>query len=69
MNQPYQIKTIPLRKCRRCGNTWSSEHDKLEPGDQINIVIVKIAYCPSCSDSFAEETDRPTYRREGKRIK
>lgn len=65
----YQIKTIPLRKCRRCATTWSSEHEKLEPGDQVHIVIFTIAYCPSCADDFAEETDRPTYRRAGKRIR
>ena len=42
----------------------------MEPGDQINIVPVKIAYCPSCSESFAAELDRPTYERhDGKRIK
>lgn len=49
---------------------WSSEREQLEPGDQINIVMVKIAYCPHCAEDFAEETDRPTYeRRSGKRIR
>ena len=72
--QPFPIKTISLRQCRRCKTTWSSEHEQLEPGDQINIAFVKIAYCPSCAEGFSEETDRPTYeqrsgKRTGKRIR
>jgi len=68
--QEFLIKTILLRKCRRCQTMWSGDHEQLEPGDQVNIVIVKIAYCLSCAESFAEETDRPTYeRRSGKHIR
>lgn len=70
MNTPWPIKTLSIRQCRRCKTTWSSEREKLEPGDQINIVPVTIAYCPACSEDFAEETDRPTYeRRTNKRIR
>ena len=66
----FPIKTISLRQCRRCNETWNSESEKLEPGDKINIVIVKIAYCPACAEDFSAEIDRPTYRREsGKRIR
>jgi len=65
--QPFQIKTLMLRECRRCKTTWSSEREQLEPGDQINIEKVFIAYCPSCADSFAEELDRPTYQRQTKK--
>ena len=66
----WPIKTISLKQCRRCKTTWSSEREKLEPGDQINIVPITIAYCPACADGFAEEIDRPTYeRRTNKRIR
>lgn len=68
--QPFQIKTIALRQCSTCRTTWSSERETLEPGDQINIVIVKIAYCPVCAEDFAQQEGRPTYqRRTGKRIR
>lgn len=66
----WQIKTITLKQCRRCTTTWSGESENIASGDQINVVTVKIAYCPSCADDFAKETDRPTYRRDiNKRIK
>lgn len=61
--QSFPIKTITLRQCRRCKTTWNSEREKLEPGDQINIAIIRIAYCPSCADDFAAEIDQPTYDR------
>lgn len=68
--QPFQIKTITLKECRRCKTTWNSEREQLDPGDQINIMKVFIAYCPSCAESFAAESDRPTYqRRPNKRIR
>ncbi len=68
--QPFQIKTITLRRCRRCRETWNTEREELEPGDKINIVIVGIAYCPACAQSFAAETDEPRYeRRTNKRIR
>lgn len=66
---PFPIKTISLRQCNRCKTTWSSERERLEPGDQINIVMVKITYCPACAEDFAAEIDRPMYERTGKRIK
>ena len=61
--QSFPIKTISLRECRRCKSLWSSEREKLEPGDQIHIAMVKIPYCASCADDFAAETDQPTYKR------
>ena len=63
----WPIKTIALRECRRCKTKWSSDREKLEPGDQINIMIVSIAYCPACAEDFGSEIDRPTYRRAEKR--
>ncbi|MEE8113309.1 MAG: hypothetical protein V3T23_03035 [Nitrososphaerales archaeon] len=53
----------------RCKTTWSSEHERLEPGDQVNIEKVRIQYCPACAEGFAAESERPTYHRPGKRIK
>ena len=67
--QPFPIKTLAVKVCRRCKTTWCDETVKLEAHDQINLTKVTIAYCPVCADSMAAETDRPTYRREGKRIK
>lgn len=65
----YQIKTIALKKCARCGLHWSAERILLEPGDQINLdASIRIVFCPSCSDGFSQEIDRPTYRRTGKKI-
>jgi hypothetical protein len=57
------IKTIAFRQCSRCRTMWNSEHEKLEPGDQINITMIKIAYCPTCADDFAAEIDQPGYKR------
>lgn len=67
--QPFPIKTITLRFCRRCKTTWSDERVQLEQADQVNIVKVTIAYCPVCAEDFSKETDRPTYRRGGKRLR
>jgi len=64
-----RIKTITLKKCRRCRTLWNSDRVELEPCDQINIVTVTIEYCPSCAEGMAEETDRPTYERRGKKIR
>jgi len=67
--QPFPIKTITLKSCRSCGTTWSGENVELNVHDQINLVTVTIAYCPVCADEIAKETDRPTYRRVGKKVK
>ena len=68
--QPFPIKTITTKKCRRCKTVWADDKERIEPGDQLNFVEVKIAYCPACADSFAAESERPTYeRRTGKRIR
>jgi len=67
--QNFQIKTIQIRDCRRCKTTWAAEAITLEVEDQVNFVRVTIAHCPACSESFAAEIDRPTYRRTGKRVK
>lgn len=67
---PWPIKTVATKKCRRCKAVWADDKERLEPGDQLNFVEVKIAYCPACADSFAAESERPTYeRRTGKRIR
>lgn len=47
---------------------WSSENIHLDTHDQVNITLIKIAYCPACEETMAEETDRPGYRRVGKRV-
>ena len=67
--QPFPIKTIALKQCARCKTQWSTERITLEPHEQVNQVIVKIAYCPACAESFAAETDRATYNRTGKKLR
>ena len=67
--QPFQIKTISLRQCVNCRTTWAGERDTIEPGSQINIMYVRVAYCPACRDDFVEEQAKGSYERRGKRIK
>ncbi len=67
--QKFSSKTLEIRKCRRCNTTWSAEDITLSVQDKLEILTITIAHCPVCSDSFASEIDRPTYKRTGKRIK
>jgi hypothetical protein len=64
----FVTKTIQIRKCRRCQSIWAAEPTTLDVQEQIVFMTVTIAHCPACSDSFAAEVDRPTYRRTGKKI-
>lgn len=59
----FNIKTIALKQCVRCGSSWSTERIALEPHDKVEIVTVRIAYCPACSEGFAAEIDRPGYEK------
>lgn len=61
--QPYQTKTLALRECRRCKTTWSDERAMIEIGDHIDIIKVKIAYCPACAEGYGAKSERPTYER------
>ena len=63
-----QFKSLQIRECRRCGSIWNTERIILEINDKIDLIKIKIAYCPACADSFASEVDRPTYHRTGKKI-
>ncbi len=65
----FQIKTISIKECGYCQSKWSGEKITLNLHDKIDFIVVKIAYCPACAEDFASEIDRPTYRREGKRIR
>lgn len=65
----FTTKTIQIRQCRRCQATWAAEDIDLKVEDQIQFVTVTISHCPVCSEGFAKEIDRPSYRRVGKKIK
>ena len=67
--QPSPTKTFCIKICQRCRANWADERVALEPGDRLEIITARIAYCPSCADGFSEEIDRPTYKRTGKKIR
>jgi len=64
-----RVVTISIKECSRCGQIWSADRITIEPHDKLNVMKVRIAYCPECAEGFASETDRFGYRRTGKRIK
>ena len=65
----FVVKTIQVRQCRRCQAVWAAEDVELKVQEQIQFVTITIAHCPACSEGFAKEIDRPTYRRTGKKIR
>lgn len=66
----FIVKTIQTRQCRRCNAVWAAEDVDLRVQDQIQFVTITIGHCPICSENFAKEVDRPSYRRvPNKRIK
>jgi len=67
--QKFSSKTLELRKCRRCDTIWSAEDITLNVQDKLELLIITIAHCPVCSQGFAAEIDRPSYKRVGKRLK
>lgn len=65
----FITKTVQIRQCRRCKSLWSGEHVELKVQEQIQFITVTVPHCPVCSEGFAAEIDRPSYRRSGKRVK
>jgi NAD-dependent SIR2 family protein deacetylase len=64
----FVVKTIQTRQCRRCTAVWAAEDVELRIQDQIQFVTVSVPHCPACSEGWAKEIDRPTYRRTGKKF-
>lgn len=66
----FGVKTLAIKECLGCRSQWVAENFSADVGNQINFTKITVTYCPICAEDFAQEIDRPTYRRDGgKRIR
>ena len=65
----FGVKTLLIKECANCRTQWVGENFSAEIGTQINFTKIRVTFCPACAEEFADEIDRPTYHRQGNRIK